>query len=942
MTVEDEGRAPEAIDVTPALAEVLARAAEVNRLATDPFALSFSSILVGMLASNPSDPAVKYFQDYARKVKRTAILEHRKLNENTFSSLAGGAAKLDVLKSPLKRTESAAQAMKTAQLIRSDARGVDGPLDVRHLLAAYAVLTDYHTEDFAKFGIDRRAWTRELATTFATHDPDEEPFWKTLAANPDMYSMPVPPFEADICGERDLLWINPEVRALAALIASHKTPLPLSLGLFGKWGSGKSFYMRQLQRRIEDIVKSARLSRGNCAYFSEVVQIQFNAWQYNESNLWASLVDHILRNLRVLESDKETLMQTRKKCMVEKLGQIGAKQVTVDRKVQEIDRKIEEKQSEIERVNKEQAEKRDKIAENLSLSTLSDAARLSFQLDPALSKDVDELVGKLGVREVTNDARVLQSALAQADEEISGWSGLFAQLNEPERRKMRLALLVGVSALPLVVGGFLYWLRTHDALVTQAAALAGTCGAYIAGAGTWLKKQLQFIRGLRTQIEEQRRKVEAVIEEKLAKAREEGAKEVAKHLAALEDLRAEHSKLNREQDELKKEHEKAAQQLEQLSPEFLLNEFISERNASKDYVKHLGLAAIIRRDFDRLSKLIEEGNKAWLAQQGKEAKHNGKADEGNPQEIHRIVLYIDDLDRCSEQVVVKVLQAVHLLLAFPAFVVVVGVDSRWLTSCLETKLWAGLAAPRRAGTPLDYLEKIFQIPIWLPPLSEAQKGNMIQSFFKPGRAIPAAGHAGGNAAATTGSDTGENPGTRAEANGEESPVQLNPPELDITERECAFAKELIPLVSDSPRVLKRFANTYRLVRAALSPKEQTGFYDGTEDKFRICMFQLAVLVCNREFATEYLAAIRRVASAGSFLEWLKAPAANGARSRPEWAVINEMLSINTGLATALQIPLEEAAQWAERAARYSFVSPYGQEAASPGGRDAKPDGAQVL
>ncbi len=40
--------------------------------------------------------------------------------------------------------------------------------------------------------------------------------------------------------------------------------------------------------------------------------------------------------------------------------------------------------------------------------------------------------------------------------------------------------------------------------------------------------------------------------------------------------------------------------------------------------------------------------------------------------IDRIVLYIDDLDRCPEVKVVEVLQAVHLLLAYPLFVVVVG------------------------------------------------------------------------------------------------------------------------------------------------------------------------------------------------------------------------------------------------------------------------------
>ena len=51
--------------------------------------------------------------------------------------------------------------------------------------------------------------------------------------------------------------------------------------------------------------------------------------------------------------------------------------------------------------------------------------------------------------------------------------------------------------------------------------------------------------------------------------------------------------------------------------------------------------------------------------------------------INRIVLYIDDLDRCPPDKVVEVLQAVHLLLSFPAFVVVVAVDARWVSQSLR-------------------------------------------------------------------------------------------------------------------------------------------------------------------------------------------------------------------------------------------------------------------
>src|SRR5262249_20902880 len=49
----------------------------------------------------------------------------------------------------------------------------------------------------------------------------------------------------------------------------------------------------------------------------------------------------------------------------------------------------------------------------------------------------------------------------------------------------------------------------------------------------------------------------------------------------------------------------------------------------------------------------------------------------------RIILYIDDLDRCPDDTVVRVLQAVHLLLSFPLFTVVVAVDARWISRALR-------------------------------------------------------------------------------------------------------------------------------------------------------------------------------------------------------------------------------------------------------------------
>ena len=66
--------------------------------------------------------------------------------------------------------------------------------------------------------------------------------------------------------------------------------------------------------------------------------------------------------------------------------------------------------------------------------------------------------------------------------------------------------------------------------------------------------------------------------------------------------------------------------------------------------------------------------------------------------IDRIVLDIDDLDRCQPQQVVEVLQAIHLLLALNLFVVVVGVDPGWLIRSLKAQYPDVLGVGRAAET----------------------------------------------------------------------------------------------------------------------------------------------------------------------------------------------------------------------------------------------------
>ena len=162
------------------------------------------------------------------------------------------------------------------------------------------------------------------------------------------------------------------------------------------------------------------------------------------------------------------------------------------------------------------------------------------------------------------------------------------------------------------------------------------------------------------------------------------------------------------------------------------------------------------------------------------------------------------------------LEAVHLLLAFELFVVVVAVDSRWLSFSLTDELKAlvpdAAAGPR--PTPGDYLEKIFQVP------------------FGSARSAPTAAARSCTACwrAPCGCRTGSGPTERKDgrrlvldADGRDvvetmlsrrgAELALEAHALAITPGDLAFIEGLAPLLGDTPRRVKRFVNTVQLLLA---------------------------------------------------------------------------------------------------------------------------------
>jgi hypothetical protein len=67
-----------------------------------------------------------------------------------------------------------------------------------------------------------------------------------------------------------------------------------------------------------------------------------------------------------------------------------------------------------------------------------------------------------------------------------------------------------------------------------------------------------------------------------------------------------------------------------------------------------------------------------------------------------------------------------------------------------------------------------------------------------------------------------------------------PDPLRITAEEAQFVDRVAPLLSDKPRALKRFVNTYRLLKASLPDIDRENFVsDDPSSPYKICISQLA-------------------------------------------------------------------------------------------------------
>jgi hypothetical protein len=741
----------------------------------------------------------------------------------------------------------------------------------------------------------------------------------------------------------DPLDLLSDVRAFARLICLEEAQPPLSIGLFGGWGAGKSTFMQLLEREIDGLTgKTRRAAKAPSTPASEaagqtgpyfirnVVQVRFNAWQFADANLWASLTAEFFDQLRAggfarsgraihtrlverVNAHVHTLTSeaaTTREALASSEAALRSAQKVRDKAVADAESASGQafRQTVVDAVTRSlDAHKND----------LEEMGRLTHQDDPA--KDIEAFLQL---------AKQLQSSRGQ----------LHALFDFIRRRGWRATLAVaGVTAVGLGL-----WLMWPKDVATGAfrfdafnvfACLAGVAAflrSVLPGVrmiGSLIDSTASFAASLDGQLEQEITKV-AQAEETLqraakeAEARRAAAERASKALARYIDPSSSVA-----------------------NPPRLLRYMLEDDPDTRALEKEIGLISRVRRLFQAVDEIVLE--------EKQKDEHSPNAEERRDPDVpDRIVIYIDDLDRCTPAQVYAVLQAIHLLLAFRLFVVVVGVDVGWIQEALAHELRPTVkdSLSNRADTEIDerklairYLQKIFQLPFWLRPLSYVgSDGGSYARYIRAllarnleaerpgplGSGASAGSRGQGDTAepvlesAANGSDAGDAEGRVADDSGlgeALATVRLIRAEVDFLASDT-----IAKLAGGEPRSVKRLVNIYRLVRSRVVDVDRTSFLgeQGRPPEYPIAAILIAVETG------------QSLEVADAFYDKLTNSTATTVDTSGVDAKIVSALEHARQLRGGVQVNRKDYERWARTARRYSF-NRYVLDSAAPATADSK-------
>lgn len=228
-----------------------------------------------------------------------------------------------------------------------------------------------------------------------------------------------------------------------------------------------------------------------------------------------------------------------------------------------------------------------------------------------------------------------------------------------------------------------------------------------------------------------------------------------------------------------------------------------------DYRDQLGFQEQVLRDLDFLRSSLGPGGR----------KRHRSSPASGPPSGPKVVVFVDDLDRCADAKVMEVLQTINLILGETGFFVLLAVDTDKIHKAIANHYRQDSAAAADEGFAESYLRKIIQLSFFLPPSSSEKRLELVDRLFSaqarwdlqpppaPGSTPqpPSIDRSAGESAASAAAIL--------------PPRIQNSSEVEDTRDELVTFKRLKDFVPENPRELKRLVNQHRFVKILLQRAE---------------------------------------------------------------------------------------------------------------------------
>jgi predicted KAP-like P-loop ATPase len=530
---------------------------------------------------------------------------------------------------------------------------------------------------------------------------------------------------------------------------------PVAVGILGGWGSGKSYIMHLMQKRMTEIRSQpidekkawgslAESSKGNneiqhSPYVGHIYQIKFDAWTYARSNLWASLMETVFFELNrqlTLEKQLEKVgidslkggkiwqalndmsdeeRQTLLECELDRNKLEDWEEIVDQQQIEDLllENLKKTNQKKIELLSNKESELREKkirlqqeteriklevlteLNETLAPPILSPSSEI---LRKALGHSLNELQKEVAAI-VPSNRKLNQSDLEQIQSvfeyfrsnKLLTWSGFKKWISANWKLAFGfsifalLSLLIPIFLLPFVEKNIL---KVILILVPFVPTLATGLSLFKKFLG-WYKSIEMSFRAYQKQVVDRQIEI-AQVHGKRLKEKLIHSDNVIKIEANIKQLEA----------QIQQQRE-AINVVNHAS----LAEFVSSQLEKGQYKEQLGLLQQVKNDLATLTEKL-----TLPKQRGKRYEEKVRLLKNLfPRGPARVILYIDDLDRCPPDRVVEVLEAIQLLVKTRLFVVILAIDERYIARALE-KVYAGILCRNGKPSGMDYIEKIIQIP----------------------------------------------------------------------------------------------------------------------------------------------------------------------------------------------------------------------------------------